>query len=99
MQLQLTYDPSARKHKGHLASMDAHGRAVFGKRRTYARILRHFRKAGPLGLTAKKLEELLCRQIHTFSGRLSELKMIGFLRETTRREDGCTVLVHRRFAQ
>lgn len=87
------FDVCARKHQGNPESKAANFRAEPHKfsfrQRVYSRIV----LAGTYGRTCKEIALEEGRPMHAVSGRLSELKALGEIQESTRTRDGGRVLV------
>lgn len=85
------------RHRDSAASVEANARANQSKSAVRAEI---FRIAESLGVfTSKDIAERLGKPINTISGRITELKMLGYFRETELRRDGCALLKFVRDAQ
>lgn len=52
----------------------------------------HLLVKNPKGLTSTEVAQLLNKEKHTFSSRLSELVRLGYAERTKDRRDGCAVL-------
>ncbi len=81
-------DITARKHKGNAESIAANP-SELRKRESHERILTLLRESN---LTSKEIAARLGVEIHTISGRLSELKQMGKIVATGIRTDGAAVL-------
>jgi hypothetical protein len=88
-------DPTARRHGGSSASVEAHKRILPAKRAALWVILKLYREAGPQGLTAKEVAHRLGKALHEISGRVTELHQWGFILKTPARRLSSIVLVHR----
>lgn len=88
-------DTTARRHGGSAASASAHQRLYPAKRAQLWSILKHYRKAGMHGLSAKEVAMRLNKSLHEISGRITELHQWGFIFKTPTRRLNSTVLVHR----
>lgn len=90
-------DPTARRHGGSSASVEAHKRILPAKRAALWVILKLYREAGPQGLTAKEVAQRLGKALHEISGRITELHQWGFILKTHTKRLGSIVLVHRTY--
>lgn len=90
-------DITSGKHKGNPASNSAFERGQSSheaaKQRVYEMI------ADSKGITSKEIAERLGWALHTFSGRISQLKAAGKIVGTGERRDGAEVLVAVRKAE
>jgi hypothetical protein len=84
-------DVTARKHHGNRASEAAHAKGSHQHASLREQIFEMIAHAD--GLTSKELGHRLGRPIHTFSGRLSQLKAEGRIVGTGEMREGAEVLV------
>lgn len=84
----LPFDVCESRHRGNPASEAANPSARH-KRDLHEQILRLL-ECGPM--TSKEIGAHLGREMHVFSGRVSELLATGEIVATTYRRDGCRVL-------
>lgn len=89
----LPFDVTAGKHGGNPESKAANLKIEPHKRSLRERVYAHIVLAGTLGLTCKEISLKEGRPMHAISGRLSELKTMGEIQESTRTRDGGRVLV------
>ena len=96
MQNTLFEDVCANRHKNNPASVDANKSADKVKALWYARI----RKYGQSfkNFTSKEIGRYYKTPINIFSGRISELKTLGEIEETSERREGCIVLTLHTFS-
>lgn len=84
-------DITANRHKNNPASVQAwergHSSHEAAKQRVYELI------ADSQGITSKEIAQKLGWALHTFSGRISQLKASGFIRGTGERRMGAEILV------
>jgi len=93
-QLDLIFrDPSARKHKGSQTSIEAHRKVVPTKAATWKRIAELIKARGEYGATSKEIAAAQGKLLHAISGRLAEMKQMGWIKENGARRDGAAVLV------
>lgn len=86
-------DPTRNKHQGNPASEQA-WRHVGDRAETQRKyLLRLFSEAGPAGLTSTEIERRIKIAKNRFSGRLTELKVLGLIRGTCQFRENCEVLV------
>ena len=97
--LQTRRDPTAARHGGQETSQSAHKRVLPYKRGIFLAILKLYRQAGSLGLTAKDVAYQLGKQLNEISGRITELRQMGFIHLTPGKRLNSRVLVHRRYAR
>ena len=93
-QLDLIFrDPSARKHKNNPQSVAAHKRIARTKADTWKEITELIAARGEYGATSKEIASALGKPLHYLSGRMSELKQMGRIKENGQRRNGAAVLV------
>jgi predicted HTH transcriptional regulator len=83
-------DICSNKHHGSLESKDAFNSMRGSINAMHEEALAAIDKFGPL--TSKELAQILCRPVHSVSGRCSELKALLYLEKTGERRDGSAVL-------
>ena len=93
IQSAFNFDPSARKHKGAPTSVAAHRRIAHTKQDSYKWIMDLLTARGEFGATSKEIAASKGIDLHKVSGRLSELKAMGWIEENGSRRDGAAVLV------
>lgn len=86
------FDVCAARHKGNAESVAANRRNSMHRTRQQAEVLEAVRAAGENGLTCRELAERWGVGMNTISGRFSELKRAGLIRNAGVR-DGCGVYV------
>lgn len=91
--LVVARDPSERKHKGSETSVAAHRKIEGTKEVTYQKILTLVKARGEFGASSKEIAYALGKQLHAISGRLSEMRAMGKLRDSGLRREGAAVLV------
>lgn len=93
-QLDLIFrDPSARKHKGNAQSVGAHKRVIGTKSDTWKQIMELIKARREYGATSKEIAAAQGKLLHAISGRLAEMKQMGWIKENGERRDGAAVLV------
>jgi hypothetical protein len=93
-QLDLIFrDPSQRKHRGNPQSVAAHKRVAHTKADTWKQITELIAARKEYGATSKEVAGALGKPLHFLSGRLSELKQMGWIKENGQRRDNAAVLV------
>lgn len=92
MQQAFNFDPSARKHKNNPQSRAAHKKVVPTKEVMWQLIMGFADSRGEYGITLHEVAGALGKEKNEISGRLSELKMKGWLHETGAKRNGAAVL-------
>jgi hypothetical protein len=82
------FDVCGRRSRGNAESRAANVKAAAGKRDARLKVLALIRRAGADGLTCKEAAAALNKGMNAVSGRFSELKALGLVRQVGRRE-GC----------
>lgn len=97
MSLQLSIldqlDVCASRHGGSETSVAAHERIIHTKEETHQKIMKLVRARKGYGVTVKEVAGAFGVQVNTISGRLSELKQRGKLKDSGERRLGAAVLV------
>jgi|JFJP01.1.fsa_nt_gi predicted transcriptional regulator len=91
-QLDIDWDVCARKSRGNAERAEANAKAAGGKRDARLAVLALIRQAQGEGMTCKEVAARLGKWMNAVSGRFSELKALGIVRQAGRRE-GCGVYV------
>lgn len=91
--LRIAVDPCERKHKGNPQSVAAHEKVVSTKQETYKKLMAIIKARGPYGATSKELAAAIGKPLHCVSGRLSETKAMGWIKENGERRNGAAVLI------
>ena len=91
--LTISVDPSARKHKVSPTSVEAHEKVRPSKEHVYKRIMGLLNARAEFGATSKEIAAAFGVQLNCLSGRCSELKTMGWIKENGQRRDGAAVLI------
>lgn len=91
--LVIARDPTERKHGGNEESVAAHTKVTPSKTETYRKIMDLVRARGEFGATSKEVSYAMGKQLNCLSGRFSELRAMGWLKDSGLRRDGAAVLV------
>ena len=86
-------DVCASRHGGAETSVAAHERMKHTKADTHNRIMKLAQARKEYGITVKEVAGAFGVQVNTISGRLSELKQRGKLKDSGQRRLGAAVLV------
>ncbi len=93
LQTSLNFDPSVKKHGGNVQSGTAHQRVVKTKQESYRKILSLLEERREHGATSKEIASVFGVQLNRISGRFSELRAQGLIKDSGARRDGAAVLV------
>lgn len=91
--LRLAVDPCERKHGGNELSKIAHSKVVHSKQETYKKIIALLRARGEYGCTSKEIAAAMGKQLNCISGRCSEIRAMGWVKDSGIRRDGAAVLI------
>ena len=86
-------DVTARKHRGRANSVEAH-ESIKPAKETRWRQIEDTLRAHPMGLTGKEIAELHGVAFNAISGRFSEMKELGILREQGRRDKSAVLVLN-----
>lgn len=83
-------DITAQKHRGNTASNDAYSLGAPHHCAVREAIFTHLQQFGPM--TSKEIGRAFSMSLHTFSGRLSEMRRSGRIRGTGERRGNAEIL-------
>lgn len=86
-------DVCERRHRGNPQSVEAHKKVVHTKQETYKKIMDLVRAREEFGATSKEVAYAMGKQLNCISGRFSELRAMGWLKDSGIRRNGAAVLV------
>lgn len=91
--LRIAVDPCERKHGGNPQSVAAHERVKYTKEEVYKRTTALLKARGSHGATSKEIAAAFGVELNTISGRFSEMKQMGWIKENGERRNGAAVLI------
>lgn len=91
----MTTDICRNKHGGNPCSEEAFNRASLTIPECRQKVLDAVREAGSQGITCRELAAVWFVGMNVISGRFSELKKAGLVKDSGKRRDGCAVIIEK----